>query len=81
MRLQTHTFLPPYAHINPSDINEKNMHVVKNRQDCVIKVAECEALKMSHQTSVFKYFLFIISVLKYKDLTRTLDTKVLSLLN
>lgn len=55
-------FLPPYAHINPFDINEKNMHVVKNRQDSMIKVAQCEALKMSHQTSVFRYFLIIISV-------------------
>lgn len=48
------------------------MHVVKNRQDSIMKVAQCEALKMSHQTSVFKYFLIIISVL---------NRKVLSLLN
>lgn len=71
MRLQTHrhTFFPPYAHINPSDINEDNMHVVKSRQDSIIEVVQCEALKMPHQLSVFKCFLIIITVFNvYKGL-------------
>lgn len=58
VRLQTHrrTFFPPYAHINPFDVNEDNMRVVKSRQDSIIKAMQCEALKTPYQTLCFQIF-------------------------
>lgn len=68
MRLQTyrHTFFPPYAHINPFDFNEDNMHVVNSRRDSIMKVMQCETLKMLLLDSLFSnIFVSLILRLTY----------------
>lgn len=65
MRQQTHTFSPPYAHINSFDINEDNMHVVRSEQGSIIKAKQCEALKMLYQTLFKTIFLSLLLCLTY----------------